>query len=379
MTERKAVVAGGGIGGLATAAALHRRGWDVQVLERADFTEVGAGLSLWPNALRALDAIGVGDQVRAAGAVEMTAGLRRPSGRWLTRSDTAQLTRRYGAVIMLHRADLLGALLKAVPPRSLVAGTEVRAVQQTGDRVTVRHTGGTIDADLVVGADGLRSAVRASLWPQAPSPRYAGYTAWRMVTPPLTPRLTEGGETWGAGHRFGYASLPDGRVYCYATANLPEGTALPRGDRVELADRFGAWHDPIPRLLAAAADVPVLRHDLYELPALSSYAKGRVALLGDAAHAMTPNLGQGACQALEDAATLAAMLDRAPTVAAALARYDALRRPRAQSIVDLSRRTGRAGQWSWRPAVAARDAVMTLVPPAVTIRSLGRVVDWTAP
>jgi 2-polyprenyl-6-methoxyphenol hydroxylase-like FAD-dependent oxidoreductase len=382
VVERSAVVVGGGIGGLATAIALSGRGWRVRVFERAPaFTEVGAGISLWSNALRALDAIedGIAGQIRARGSVELHGGIQHRTGRWLSRTDAAEFTRRYGPVIMLHRADLLGLLLERVPPAALAPGVEVTGVDADGDGVTVTHTGGRERADLLVGADGLRSAVRRLGWPDARPPRYAGYTAWRWVTPPRPDSPDGGGESWGPGTRFGHAPLPDHRIYCYATANTPEAATSPDGEVAELRTRFGDWHDPIPALVAAATDADVLRHDMYELPGLDSFARGRVALLGDAAHAMTPNLGQGACQALEDAATLASVLDEESDVVRALARYDELRRHRAQDIVQRSRRMGAVGQWSWPPAVALRDRLLPLVPASAALRILDPVLTWPPP
>ena len=191
----KAIIVGGGIGGLASALALTERGWQVEVLERApEFTEAGAGLSLWPNALRALDALGVGEPVRGRAALEGQAGIRDTAGRWLSRTDTAGLERRYGPVAMIHRADLLAVLLAAMPDGALRPGTTVTGVQPEG---TVLHSGGQSRADLVVGADGMRSITRRSVWPDAPGPRYAGYTTWRMVTAPVP--VAESSESWGRG------------------------------------------------------------------------------------------------------------------------------------------------------------------------------------
>jgi 2-polyprenyl-6-methoxyphenol hydroxylase-like FAD-dependent oxidoreductase len=382
MTARSAVVVGGGIGGLATAIALSGQGWRVRVFERApEFAEVGAGISLWANALRALDAIGPGiaGKVRGLGGAELFGGIQHRTGRWLTRADAAELTRRFGPVLLLHRAELLRTLLDAVPPEALVAGTEVTGVGFDGDAVIVTHTGGETRADLLVGADGLHSTVRRLVWPDAAPPRYAGYTAWRWIAPPLPGGPDGGGETWGVGTRFGHVPLPDHRVYCYATANTPEGATGPKGEVAELRARFRRWHDPIPALVEAAAGTEVLRHDLYELPSVRSFARGRVALLGDAAHAMTPNLGQGACQALEDAATLGAVLATGREVAGALGRYDALRRPRAQDIVKRSRRMGAMGQWSSSLAVAVRDRLLPLVPAKVALRALEPVLNWQPP
>ncbi|TQJ46342.1 FAD-dependent monooxygenase [Streptomyces sp. NBC_00080] len=381
MPQRAATIVGGGIGGLAAAVALHRRGWRVEVLERApEFTEIGAGISLWPNALHALDALGLGDTVRALGAVEAVGGVRDRQGRWLSRTKNAELVRRFGhPLVVLHRADLLRALAHALPADSLRPGGEVSAVRDGGPCLVVDHGRGESRPDLVVGADGLRSAVRRALWPEAAGPRYAGYTGWRMVTVPLAEPPSQGAVTWGRGARFGYTALLGGRMYCFATASLPAGASSGSSEYAELLRRFGSWPDPVPDLLAATPVDAVLRHDLYELPPLSSFVRGRVALLGDAAHAMTPNLGQGACQALEDALTLAHCLDSIPDVAAALRSYDLLRRPRTQAITRRSARLGSIGQLSWPPAVVLRDTAARLAPTRATLRSMTPVLGWTPP
>jgi 2-polyprenyl-6-methoxyphenol hydroxylase-like FAD-dependent oxidoreductase len=354
---RDAIVVGGGIGGLTTAIALRRRGWRVRVLERADaLTEVGAGISLWPNAVRALDTLGLGDAVRARGTVEIAGAIRTPDGGVLVRQDLG----RHGAPLLLHRAHLLEVLAGALPDGVVECGTPFTKME---------------NASLVVGADGIRSTVRGLVWPDAPAPRYAGYTAWRAVVPAPDGGLRGGGETWGRGARFGYVPLGDGRVYWFATGNAPAGHTWPGGDRAHLRDTFGGWHDPIPALVDTAEEV--LRHDLYDLAGMPGYTRGTVALVGDAAHAMTPNLGQGACQAIEDAVTLAAVLG--DDVPAGLRRYDALRRPRTRWMVRQSRRAGALGQVSSRPVIALRDALLPRVPAAVLRGTLERAVAWEPP
>ncbi len=218
------------------------------------------------------------------------------------------------------------------------------------------------------GADGIRSVVRRAVSGEV-RPRYGGYTAWRVVVTPRRP-VTEMGESWGRGERFGYVPLVDGRVYCFATANMPEAT--PSGGSAELRTRFGGWHEPIPALLAAAEGAEVLKHDLYDLPALKTFVAGRIALVGDAAHAMLPTLGQGACQALEDAV----VLSRVAAAGGGLAGYDRERRPRTRMIASRSRRLGAAAQLSFPPAVAFRDAVVRAIPASVQLRSLASVLDW---
>ncbi|MFI0449276.1 FAD-dependent monooxygenase [Actinomadura sp. 6N118] len=377
--RRTAIVAGGGIGGLATAIALISRGWQVDVLEKAPaFGEVGAGLSLWPNGVRALDALGLGDQVRARALVETQGGIRNPTGRWLSRTDVEELNRRFGPLVMMHRADLLEVLRNAVPAGALHVDTELKDIRVDGKQVEVVHSNGVARADLLVGADGIHSRVRRSVWRDAPEPAYAGYTAWRLVADP-DQKIDSGGETWGRGLRVGFAPLPDGRVYMFGVATAPAGGHSADGELAELRRIFATWHDPIPALLQAADADAVMRHDIYELPPLASFVSGRVALVGDAAHAMTPNMGQGANQALEDAVTLAAFLDRNATVEAALTAYDANRRPRAQMIAKRSHLIGAVAQWSWGPAVKLRETALRLTPASSMFRALTPVLNWQPP
>jgi 2-polyprenyl-6-methoxyphenol hydroxylase-like FAD-dependent oxidoreductase len=364
----RATVIGGGIAGLACAVAIRRLGWQVEVLERSgEFTEIGAGLSVWPNALRALDQIGLGDRVRELANLDGTAGIRDQHGRWLSRTDMPTLEHRFGAVAMIHRATLLDILRTALPASALRSGTTVHAVGASG---TVRHSAGESRADLVVGADGIRSVTRRSLWPDTPGPRYVGYTAWRMVTREPV-RLESSSESWGRGERFGYAALADGRAYCFAVANAKEGS--PGGGIHALRERFADWHDPIPSLLAAVDDQDLLHHDLFDLPPLPSFVTGKAALVGDAAHAMTPNLGQGACQALEDAVVLAQAVAEDD-----IAAFDQRRRPRAQMVSQRSARLGRVAQWHSPVAVAIRNAALRALPQPAVLRSLEPVLDWRA-
>ena len=365
----KAIIVGGGIGGLAAAVAFHQRGWQVEILERApEFTEIGAGVSIQPNGLRALDALGLGDRLRSGGLADPPAGIRRASGGWLIRNDIDDLKRRFGQWATVHRAALVDLLRAAVPPQALRPGTEVCRVRSDG---TVRHSGGTSTADLVVGADGVHSVTRRSLWPHLPGPRYVGYTTWRFIAPP---QPVEGSvETWGRGERFGHVPMPDGRVYCYILANAPMGS---RTHLHQLRERFTHWPDPIPTLLNTADGDAVLQHDAYELPTLPTYDSGKVAILGDAAHAMTPNLGQGACQALEDAVTLAAAADTLG-VCAGLEEYDRIRRPRTQMIARRSRQAGAPAHWTSPPLAALRDVALPLLPKSLFNRSVTRAYTWT--
>jgi 2-polyprenyl-6-methoxyphenol hydroxylase-like FAD-dependent oxidoreductase len=375
----EAVVAGGGIGGLAVAAGLSRRGWDVTVLEQtAEFGVVGSAISLWPNAFRALDAVGAtldAERIGAAG------GLRDWRGGWLVRMDDDEVAANHTAkAVVAHRHDLRTALLAQVPEAALLPGVRVTGARVEGSRAVVEHEGGELSADLLIGADGVNSAIRRALWPEAVPPKYSGNTAWRLILP--RPEILMGAgvelwaETWGPGAVFGMFPMSGDRVYCYGTGTVPPGTHSPDGELAELRRRFGEWCEPIPTVLEAATEEQVLRNDIHYLPPLRTYVHGPVALLGDAAHAMTPNLGQGGCQALEDAATLCVAVETQPDLATALRRYDELRRPRTQAMSRKALMGRNLSHLRWAPARVARNAVLRAIPKSVFISSLAQPFSW---
>ncbi|GAA0316301.1 hypothetical protein GCM10010302_64260 [Streptomyces polychromogenes] len=408
MPKRHAVVAGAGIGGLTAALALHRRGWHVTVCERAPRQPVtGAGIGLAPNALRALEAIGV-DAAHAAGsAVPAWMGVRDRGGRWLTRTGTAYLASRYGlAPIAVPRPAFTAALAAGLPPGRIRYGTAVTGVDQGGGRPVVRTgSGPDLPADLVVAADGIHSPLRRAHFPAHPGLRYLGETAWRVLVNAPELDVPAMSETWGRGARFGVTPLSDGRFYLYATAVLPAGTRS-ADPRAELLRRFGSWHDPIPALLERVGRLDpaeILRNDLYDLAApLPALHRGRIAWLGDAAHAMAPNLGQGGCQAIEDAVVLARLLPRGDTpdgtggegdpdsaagpagraggdgrdpVAAALAAYTAARRDRTDAVRVRARRVGRLGALRNPLAAALRDLAVRATPVRLALRGMDDLFD----
>ncbi|MGW1118010.1 FAD-dependent monooxygenase [Streptomyces tanashiensis] len=392
--QRRAVVVGAGIGGLTAAVALHRRGWQVTVLERAaGLAPVGAGIGLAPNAQRALDAVGLGDRVRALSAWQGDGGMRTPGGRWLARTDAKAAAARFGGpLVLLHRATLVEILTSALPEGVVRTGAAA-TVTDFGDddrpaRVTVADTGtgtrGELEAELVLGSDGIHSATRRALFPEHPGPRYSGTTTWRVVVPaPARPFAPH--ETWGAGRLWGSQPLKDGRVYAYAMAVAPAGAHAPDDEKAELLRLFGDWHHPVPEILAGVAPDRILRHDVHHLPdPLPAFHRGRVALLGDAAHAMMPSLGQGGNQAIEDAVVLAHHAGTAPGFqpGRALAAYTADRLPRTTAIVRRAARTGALTMLSARPAVVLRDTAVSAVSrfgPGLALRGFDGICDWRPP
>jgi 2-polyprenyl-6-methoxyphenol hydroxylase-like FAD-dependent oxidoreductase len=480
----RAIVIGAGVGGLTAGLALQRRGWEVSILERAAALEnVGAGLAVAPNALRVLDRLGVGARLRELAALQGAAGIQRPDGGWISRTDAAVAEARYGApTVVVHRATLVTLLAEALAPGTLRLGHHVEAVDAASGRVTTAGapvatppadptadptanptddptanptadptddpTAGLVAdsakepvadlvADLVVAADGLHSPVRRALFPEHPGPVYTGVTSWRIVVPRPAGEVLPV-ETWGNGCVFGVAVLGDGRVYCYATAPAPPQQRA-ADEKAEMLRRFGGWHAPIPQLIAAAGTVTRTDIRCLDRPLPRLYA-GRVALLGDAAHAMTPNLGQGGCQAMEDAFMLAHFADPgtdAPrraagaagraagaagsaaggagsaaggagsaaggagsaaggagsaaggagsaaggTATADLAAYSAARLPRTTAVAAASRRIARLAAISHPAATRVRDTAMRVagrLGPNLVLRQMDPVLGWRPP
>ncbi|MFF7732225.1 FAD-dependent monooxygenase [Streptomyces sp. NPDC007984] len=376
---RHAVVIGGGIGGLTAAVALHRRGVRVTVLERARSLEpVGAAISLAPNSLRALDVIGLGDEIRGLAAWSGDGGLRTPSGRWVSRSSAEAAAERFGGpLVLLPRATLIERLAALLPADAVRTDTAPVLEDSGGPGRAARvSTGdGDLEADLVVGADGVRSAVRGTLFPGHPGPAYSGFTTWRVMIPVPGARFASH-ETWGRGRLWGTHPLKDGRVYAYGAALTPAGGRAPDDEKSELLRRFGDWHDPIPAVLAAARPEDVLRHDVHHIAQpLPAYHRGRTALLGDAAHAMPPSLGQGGNQAIEDAVVLAHHCDD-------LAAYTAARLPRTTAIARQAEKAARLSLMSSRSGIAVRDtavAALSKAGPALFLRGFDGIADWAPP
>lgn len=331
MTRSVAIV-GAGVGGLSAALGLCRAGWQVSVLEKwPQVVGNGAALGLWPDAQSALARLGLGDHLRDVCVPYRTGSIRTAQGSQLTPLPLRRIERKTGKpVVLLSRTTLMGMLLDAVGAHGVVVQSNMKITDPEQLRA---------DHDVVVGADGLRSAVRQAYFAGQTGPRDAGFTAWRGSVETETGCY---GETWGKGRLFGITPMEPGRTNWYAALRHES----PRPDAAlalqDLLVLYEGWPAPIQHLLSATDPDTVLQHQVYDLaPALRSYVQGNAVLVGDAAHAMTPTLGQGACQALIDGVALADALASHEHIPAALRTYDTQRRPVTQRLVSASARAAR--------------------------------------
>ncbi|MEU4193474.1 FAD-dependent oxidoreductase [Kribbella sp. NPDC026611] len=354
-----AVVVGGGIAGLASAASLQRAGWRVLVLESApELGEVGAGVVVTVNGMRALAAIGADEQVRRNGYALQPAGTRSWDGKWLLRAPDGDdaMSRMVG----IHRQRLHRALVEAADGVELITGARVTRV----DPATGRVEWGTesVTADLVVGADGIRSVTRAALFPN--QLKYSGYSCWRAVVAD-----TSVGDrfamTWGPNAESGAMRISPTEVYWYGYVAMASGVRFP-DEPAAAREYFADWVDDL-----ADAAREVIRHDVWTLAdPLPRYTGGKVVLVGDAAHPMLPTLGQGANSALEDGVSVGMLSPE---------QYDAQRYRRTQQLVRRSDQMARVGAHLGPRWQRLRNALLRVVPPRPAQRSGTKLFDWTPP
>jgi 2-heptyl-3-hydroxy-4(1H)-quinolone synthase len=359
----KILIVGGGIGGVTAACALGRR-HEVTLLERAgEFTPVGAGIILAPNALAVLDALGIDarevglplEELRVTDAADRTIQTIRPSGG-------------AGLPHTFSRPELHRQLLAALPPSVDVRlGTVVDSFEETPDGVEVQSTRGLERYDLLIGADGLRSVVRETLF--GPSQyRYSGVTCFRGIT--RNPGLTCAIESWGNQARVGLVPLKGAELYYFLVHSAPERSDAPSfpGQFLSIYGQFGGL---APRVLEQIESLPLLHHDLVELER-PVWGQGRVILLGDAAHAMTPNQGQGAAMAIEDALGLhMAVRDG---IAGALERYRLLRESRVRKVQLDSRRIGDLAHIRSGALQKLRNGALRLLPDSLSQKQYASLV-----
>jgi 2-polyprenyl-6-methoxyphenol hydroxylase-like FAD-dependent oxidoreductase len=362
----RVLIAGGGIGGFAAALALRRKGYETVVLERAgQLRDGGSGVHIWTNGVLALDRLGVADEVLRTAPAQDVCRFGSWRGEEFAAWPVGEFAERYGRpTLAVLRSVLHGVLREALAGSGATVhtGAQVTGFRQDPAGVTVHLAdGGAERGDVLIGADGIHSAVRSALQGGARPPRFAGYVTWRgqarMVHELVPPGTFH--SLFGPGTRFTFYDVAPGTVHWESTANTPAGGRDEPGIRRLIAERHRGWADPVQDIIAATPESGIMRNEAMDRKPDRRWGEGRVTLLGDAAHPMTFNLGQGACQVLEDAVVLAEHLDGAAAdPVPALRAYERERRARTAPMQRIAWWLGRMAAVEHPLAVRAREALM---------------------
>jgi 2-polyprenyl-6-methoxyphenol hydroxylase-like FAD-dependent oxidoreductase len=374
----RVIIIGGGIGGLTTAVAFLRRGWEVSVHEVAqELRPVGKGIWVPVNAMQVLARLGLAEAILAKGCSLRSVEVQTIFGAVLSKIDLNELRVRFGySIVSILRADLVAALAGALPSGMLCLGSRFVHFAQEADRVRAQFEDGPEEtADLLVGADGIHSRVREQLFPGV-ALRYSGQTCLRGVAEIELPPELAGTcrEIWGGRNRFGFSAVGPRQVYWFAPQLAPVGETDPVESRMErLLAAYVDFPEPVDAILRATRGEETIRTDLSDFAPIPGWHRGRVVLVGDAAHAMTPNLGQGGAQAMEDALVLADQMSQRLSGMEALKGFEERRMPKVRWIVNTARTFGQISHWQNPIARWLRDAALRSTPQSVERKQMERL------
>lgn len=377
----KIIIIGCGIGGAAAALALHKAGYDVRVFERAPMlSEVGAGIGLLPNAMRALSALGIENTVRSHGQTFNAAELYGMNAKKLQSLHLPALSGLNAPLgVIIHRSTLLSSILQALPPQMITTNAHCVGIEQTKEGVTVHFKNGRQEfADILIAADGIYSVIRHMLF-SSTQLRYSGQTCFRGIAHYKIPDREVIREVQGPGVRCSAMAIDRERVYWWAAINAEQGEKLaPKKQRDLLLKHFKDWPFAITESIDATLPENIVQNDLVDRIPLKTWTKGLITLLGDAAHPMLPNLGQGACTAIEDAVVLARALATHRNLPKGLQAYERARIQRTTMIVNFSRYYGMPCVWSNDKAVKIRESLTKAIPGYLVAKAFREILAYDA-
>jgi 2-polyprenyl-6-methoxyphenol hydroxylase-like FAD-dependent oxidoreductase len=376
--KKNITIVGGGIAGLTTAIALNKAGFSTTIFEAApEVKAVGAGLALAANAMKAFQKIGIAEDVIAEGRILPAFLLLDQQGKQLAKTNSEALSKKYGVDnFTIHRADLHRVLLSKLDPTTVHSNKRIVDIITQGEKTILTfQDGSTHETEVLVAADGIHSPIRKKLLPESKE-RYAGYTCWRAIIDNTKLQITESSETWGNKGRFGIVPLAHNKIYWFACINAKAQDEKMKAFRVaDLAAHFKDFHAPIPQILQETKDEHLLWKDINDLQPIHQLAFGNIVLIGDAGHATTPNMGQGACQAIEDAIILADELSKTDNVTAAFKAFEKRRIQRVHRIVNTSWTFGKIAHIENTLLISARNFLFRHIPASINEKQVQVVYE----
>lgn len=376
MKKSKVSIIGGGIAGLTTAIALRQKGIHANIYEAApEVRPVGAGLALSSNAMRVYKLLGFMDEVISQGRLMSSFAVLDQKGEIITKADSETISKKYGLDnFLIHRYALHELLLSKLDPETVFTNKKATAFSNQKGQVLIDfEDGSSISTDYLIVGDGIHSAIRRQLLPQS-TPRYSGYTCWRAVMDNSKLKINQSSETWGTKGRFGIAPLANDQLYWFACINATRNDPKMGAMKVlDLLANFKDYHDPIPRILEHTEDHQILWNDIIDINPISQFAFDRIVLIGDAAHATTPNLGQGACQAIEDAYILADEMAKTDDYPEAFRGFEKRRIARTHFIVNTSWKMGKVAQLENGLLCSIRNFALRRTPKNISEKQMEKI------
>ncbi len=372
------IIIGGGVAGLTAAIGLQSLGKTFKLFEQSSLLKgIGAGFGLAANAMQALDYLGLKDDIEQLGHHLKSYNILDEKGNTILAPDAKALSQKYKKDnFTIHRADLHAYLLSQIDAAHIILNRRAIRFEQKTQGIKVYFEDGTsCSGQYLIIADGVKSPLRQQLIPSS-APRYSGYTCWRATIDNSNIQLNQGSETWGKKGRFGMTPLIHNRIYWYACINSPENNKVYKNYSIEhLRDHFGGYHEPIPQILLQTKNEELIWNDIIDIKPLKNLAYDNILLIGDAGHATTPNLGQGACQALEDVAVLIAELKQKKNIIDAFKSFEKRRLARTKYITDTSKFIGEVAQWENPFLISFRNFILKNSPSSLAQANLNKLLD----
>jgi 2-polyprenyl-6-methoxyphenol hydroxylase-like FAD-dependent oxidoreductase len=371
MTETVSII-GAGIGGLTTALTLKQRGLNVNVFESsAEIKPVGAGIIIANNAMQVFQEMGIQDKIEKAGNKISCLKITDIQLNSISIVDLTDYEKKYGVHnIAIHRGELQKILADEVGYENINLSKRLSTIEKGEFFKLTFEDSSTIESKLVIGADGIKSVVRNQLF-ETSTLRNANQLCWRGICEIDLPQKyhNELNEAWGNGKRFGFVKIEDKKVYWFALTNSKKVKA----EEIKLVELFKEFHSDILQIISKTAKEQIIISDIIDLKPIDKWQSENVCLIGDAAHATTPNLGQGACQAIEDAYVLGKLLDSGLTIENTFEEYENVRRKKAQMIVDTSWKVGKLAHIENRFGIWLRNFVMKNIPKSINKKQMDMI------
>ncbi|MCU0344042.1 MAG: FAD-dependent monooxygenase [Ignavibacterium sp.] len=373
----KILINGGGIAGLTAAIALRKLGIETEVFESAqEIKPVGAGLVIQSNAIKALEYLGIEDDIiKSANPINQLAILNEEGG-VIKNQKPASNNRELFSGLAIHRHSLHQILKSYLLENILFTNKKAISFSYKDEKVILHfENGSTAEGDFLIGADGINSNIRLQLLPHSKM-RYAGYFCWRSIIENTNPKITEATETWGSNGRFGIVPINGNKIYWYATVNSDQfDVKIKHYSLKNLREHFDNYHSLVRQILEKSSDDNLIKNPICDIKPLNQFAFDKILLIGDAAHATTPNLGQGACQAIEDVMILHQEIASGKGIPSAFRSFERRRVEKTKFIIETSRKLGAIGQIENKFLISLRNIIFKLTPEFVTEHQFKKIYN----